>query len=217
MNEVRELTFRVRNGMLYQHSDFCEEWRKGLITVILMPVCSLVKIFMPIVLSIPCINHRLTQKWQNMVRRQVEVYVPLKALAGLVGELCLSILWCITLGLLSPWINYLRGDIERWENGHNGAPLSEKFKPERLSEIPYFMPSAQPITTFDAQNVQLTADGKVDLMATGCIPAVQRKMVAHLIAAKHLVDDRNFTIPITEKVLNCAYQGDHVWAPLENS
>lgn len=204
--KVMELTFRVRNGMLYQNSDFCEEWVQGFKAVILLPVGELIKIFMPIVLSIPCINHRLSENWQNRVRRQIEICLPLKALAGLAAQICLSILWCITLGLLSTWINYLRGDIERWENGHNGAPVREKFRPERISEMFYFTSLAQPITTFDTESVHLTQDGKVDLMTTGCIPPVQRKMIAHIIAGKNLADHRFFRPSINEDILNLFYR-----------
>lgn len=202
---IQRFTYTVRNGMLYEQFSFCEEWWKGfgasLGTLSGLGIALYLgrKVIFPLILSIPCIYNRLNPlKNENLleaVDREMKAYLPLKALAGIVAHFCLSILWLITLGLLSPWINYIRGDIERWENGH--MDLLGKCRGERVSEMPYFMPSKQPICTFKAELAP--KNGEVDLMTTTCIPEKHKKAIARHIMAQKVDDSFVFELTIDGK------------------
>jgi hypothetical protein len=193
--EIEKTTLMVRNGMLYRQSTCCQELD---LRAVWVPIASLVrKVFVPLIFSIPSIYYRCGKLCKESVDREMKANLPLKALAGFVGQLCLSILWFITLGIFSPWINYLRGDIERWENGHTDQ-VGKKSRRERCGEMPYLMELAQPITMFNAATVP---SGEVDLMTTPFIPENHRNSIARHIAAKSVnvkIDER--TVPVDQFV-----------------
>lgn len=199
-NIIWECSYGVRNEMLYEvRYGFCEDWVKGLVATFYLPVGSLVrKVFVPLIFSIPCLRNQLSERWQKKISREMETNLPLKALAGFIGELCLSILWIITLGLLSPWINFYRGDIERWENGHINQ-VDKQSKWQRAEEMPYLMPWRQPITTYNFRDAHPQADAKIDLMTTQCIPEGHKIMMARHMRNMEVREDSNIEISINAK------------------